>query len=142
MPDPTPPGSQSYQSARAEAAQLLRQINDAWLEGRPRDLTELFHPDIVMVLPGFAGSLQGRQQMIDGFTDFCASAKVHAFDLDEPHIDVIGRTAVASVLFSMIYERQGQRFRSTGRDVWVFTREAARWLAVWRVMVDVTDEAV
>jgi uncharacterized protein (TIGR02246 family) len=124
----------------ADATQLLRRINQAWLEGRPRDLAPLFHPDIVMILPGFAGRLQGREQMVSGFVDFCANAKVHAFEADEEQIDVIGQTAVASVAFTMVYERQGQRFRSTGRDVWVFTREGGDWLAVWRTMLDLTDQ--
>ena len=121
---------------------LLRRITQAWLEGRPGDLAQLFHPDIVMVLPGFAGRVQGRDQMVNGFVDFCTNAKVHAFDEREHQTDVIGHTAVASVAFTMVYERAGQRFRSTGRDVWVFTREGAEWLAIWRTMLDVTDEPV
>jgi uncharacterized protein (TIGR02246 family) len=126
--------------SRAEATGLLRHINQAWLEGRPRDLTPLLHPDIVMILPGFAGRLQGREQMVSGFVDFCANAKVHAFEEEEQQVDVIGQTAVATVAFAMLYEREGQRFRSTGRDVWVFTREGGEWLAIWRTMLDLTDE--
>ena len=127
-------------ASKAEATNLLRRISRAWLEGRPRELTELFHQDIVMVLPGFAGRVQGRDQMVNGFVDFCTNAKVHAFDEDEPQVDVIGQSAVASVAFKMVYERAGQRFRCTGRDLWVFTHERGEWLAIWRTMLDVTEE--
>jgi ketosteroid isomerase-like protein len=136
MPEP----AGTSQSPNPGPRELLRRINQAWLEGRPADLTELFHRDIVMILPGFAGRVQGREQMVSGFVDFCANATVHAFEETQHQIDVIGRTAVASLAFAILYERDGQRFRSTGRDLWVFTFDGSEWLAVWRTMLDVTDE--
>lgn len=128
------------EAARREASDLLRRINQAWLEGRPRDLLPLFHPDIVLLYPGFTGRAQGREELVGGFVDFCANAQVHAFEEHEQQIDVIGQTAVASFTFTMLYEREGRRYRSTGRDLWVFARDGSEWLAVWRTMLDVTDE--
>lgn len=129
-------------TAGREAGELMRRINAAWLEGRPRDLLPLFHPGVVTRHPGFTGRAEGRQALVDGFAQFCQTAKVVDFQTDEPQVDVVGATAVASFGFIMLYEYQGERRRSTGRDLWVFAREGAEWLAVWRTMLDVTDEPV
>jgi hypothetical protein len=40
----------------------------------------------------------------------------------------------------MVYERSGQSFRSTGRDLWVFQQQIGGWLAVWRTMLDMAEE--
>src|SRR5689334_14846938 len=98
MPDPSPG------VARRDAEDLLRRINAAWLEGRPRDLAPLFHPHVVMRTPGSTGRVEGREAMVDGFVQFVEGAKLHAFEPGEPQVDVIGDTAVASLGFTMVYE--------------------------------------
>ena len=95
-----------------------------------------------MVLPGFAGRATGKEAAIAGFEEFCQIATVHAFEEGEHQIDVISRTGVASVTFDMTYELKGQRYRSTGRDVWVFESVQGAWVAVWRTMLDTTDTPV
>lgn len=126
--------------AQRDASDLLRRINRAWLEGRPRDLLPLLHPEIVLAIPGSTSRVQGREALVEGIVDFCENARVHAFEEHEHQVDVVGQTAVASYSFTMVYEREGHRYRSTGRDLWVFTREGTEWLAIWRTMLDVTDE--
>ena len=121
---------------------LLRRINQAWLEGRPRDLLPLFHPGIIMVYPGFSGRADGREALVAGFLDFCENARVHTFEESDHQVDRIGETAVASFAFTLIYEREGQRYRSTGRDLWVLARHDAEWRAVWRTMLDLTEEPI
>jgi hypothetical protein len=41
----------------------------------------------------------------------------------------------------MVYERSGGRFRSTGRDLWVFQSQFGSWIAVWRAMLDMDENA-
>jgi hypothetical protein len=125
-----------------EVARVLKAINECWLQGRPHDLAAYFHDDMTMVLPGFAGRVEGSSAVIAGYEDFCASARVHEYDELDLQIDVCGRTAVASNAFHIVYEREGQKYSSTGRDLFVFTEEAGEWRAVWRAMLDVTDEPV
>lgn len=130
----------SAESPRDEVMDLLRRITRAWLDDRPRDLEPLLHPDVVMALPGFVGRAEGRGVLIEGFVDFCANARVLAFEERDHQVDVVGGTAVASFSFVMVYERDGRRYRSSGRDFWVFGREEEEWLALWRTMLDVTEE--
>jgi len=119
----------------------MRRINRAWLDGRVEDLRPMLHPEIVMVMPGFAGRGQGSEQFLAGFHDFCQNAKVHEFQEQDQQVDVAGDTAVVSFRFEMVYERAGGRYRSTGRDLWVFQGQGGEWVAVWRTMLDIEETA-
>ena len=130
------------ESKREAAAAVMRRINRAWLDGRVEDLVPMVHPDIVMVFPGFAGRTQGREALLLGFRDFCENAKVHDFSDHDLQIDVAGDTAVVTFRYEMVYERSGGRYRSTGRDLWVFQNKGkAGWIAVWRTMLDTNENA-
>jgi hypothetical protein len=125
---------------RDSVSTTLELINRTWLEGRPRDLAPLLHPSIVMVMPTFNGHIEGRDAFIDGFVDFCENAALHEYEQCDHRVDVTGDTAVASFTFSMVYERADQRYRSSGRDLWVFVRQEGIWLAAWRTMLDLVEQ--
>jgi len=123
-----------------EIEDLIQRINRVWLDRRPQDLEALLHPDVIMVFPGFGGRSQGAHAMIAGFEDFCTHAKLHEFDESDLQVDVVGDTAAASFAFTMIYERDGRRYRSTGRDLWMFGKEGGEWKAHWRTMLDLKEQ--
>ena len=119
----------------------IRRINRVWLDGQVEDLGPLVHPEIVMVFPGFTGRMQGRHEFLAGFRDFCENAKIHEFRDHGHQSDIAGNTAVATFQYEMVYERSGERYRSTGRDLWVFQSQGDAWIAVWRTMLEVQEEA-
>ena len=122
-------------------ANTLRQINRAWLDRRIEDLVPMVHPEMVMVCPGFAGTVEGREDFLAGFRDFCENAKVHEFREHDHQVNVAGDVAVATFRYEMVYERAGQRSRSTGRDLWVLQKHAGNWIAVWRTMLEIDEQA-
>jgi hypothetical protein len=124
----------------SEVRGCLDAIERAWLEGRPREMAAYLHPQIVMALPGLAGRSGGAEAFIEGFVEFCESARVLTFQKSEPTVDVVGASAVATYTFLMKYERAGEQWRSTGRDLWVLARDNDRWLVTWRAMFDVHDD--
>jgi ketosteroid isomerase-like protein len=127
------------ESKRADVAKAMRQINQAWLNGKVQDLAPVVHAEIVMVFPGFAGRVQGRQTLLAGFADFCQNATIHEFREHDHQVDVTGDTAVVTFQYDMVYERSGARYRSTGRDLWVFQLQDTAWIAVWRTMLDMEE---
>jgi Domain of unknown function (DUF4440) len=129
------------ESKRAGAAATMRRINRAWLDGQVDDLAPLVHTEIVMVFPGFAGQVQGREPFLAGFRDFCINAQIREFHELDQQVHVAGETAVVSFRFEMVYERSGERYRSSGRDLWVFQQQSGEWLAVWRTMLDAEEHA-
>jgi uncharacterized protein (TIGR02246 family) len=127
-------------SIRGAVSAAMQRINQAWLDCRPKDLAPLLHPDMIMVFPGFSGRAEGREALVTGFVDFCDNATVHEYQESEHQVDVVGDTAVVSFKYEMVYERSGQRYRATGRDLWVFTHQDGDWLAVWRTMLDLQEQ--
>ncbi len=125
---------------RHAVAETMRWINQAWLDGRPDDIADRLHPAMVMVFPGFTGRGEGRAAIVAGFVDFCSNATVHSYREADAQIDVAGDTAVMSYTFEMVYERSGENYQATGRDVWVFTRHDGQWLGVWRTMLDLAEK--
>jgi ketosteroid isomerase-like protein len=130
------------ESKREGAAATMRRINQAWLDGQVEELESLVHPEIVMVFPGFAGRAQGREGFLAGFKDFCRNATIQEFHQHDEHVDVAGETAVVTFRFDMLYERSAKRYRSSGRDLWVFQTEGEAWVAVWRTMLDAEENIV
>jgi len=128
-------------AAHEEVSRTLSSINQAWLEGKPLELEALFDPNIVMLLPGGA-RVQGRSLLVQGFVDMCENVRVRGFEESDRSIVVFGDTAVASFAFAMVYERGGKKYRSTGRDLWLFSRSGEGWTAVFRTMLDLAEEPV
>ena len=128
-------------AAHEEVSRTLSSINQAWLEGRALDLEALFDPKIVMLLPG-GTCVKGRNLLVQSFVDMCENARVHGFEESDRQVDVFGDAAVASFAFTMVYEREGEKYRSTGRDLWVFSRGERGWRAIYRTMLDLAEEAV
>jgi ketosteroid isomerase-like protein len=126
---------------REAAVTAMHQINQAWVHGQVQDLVPMLHPEIVMVLPGFTVSLQGREDFLAGFSDFCQNATIQEFREDDYQVDVAGDTAVVTFRYHMVYERSSQRYRSAGRDLWVFQKQGSAWIAVWRTMLDLEENA-
>ncbi|HEY7303719.1 MAG TPA: nuclear transport factor 2 family protein [Bryobacteraceae bacterium] len=130
-------------TSRHEAVHTaLQRINSLWLDGHVEGLEALVDPNIVMVLPGFTGRIQGRQEFLAGFRDFCENVHVHEFTDRDYGIDIFGDTAVISFGYEMVYERSSERYRATGRDLWIFQAQDSGWVAVWRAMLDMQEERV
>jgi ketosteroid isomerase-like protein len=125
---------------RKDASEAMDRINQVWLHGDIADLETLMHPDVVMVFPGFAGSVRGRNELIAGFHDFRNSAAIRDFRDEDRLVNVAGNTAVVSFRYEMLYERSGDRFRATGRDLWVFQKQTGMWIAVWRTTLDMDEQ--
>jgi ketosteroid isomerase-like protein len=129
------------QESKHEAvAAVMRRINRVWLEGQVEGLAPMVHPEIVMAFPGFSGQIQGREEFLAGFRDFCQNARINEFRDHDHQVDVAGDTAVVTFRYDMVYERSGQRYHSTGRDFWIFQSQGSAWIAVWRTMLDIEEK--
>ena len=134
--------SSNQSSAVDEIRELIQQLNDAWVKGQPGQLASFFREDIVMALPGFAQRIEGRDACVASYEDFCRHAAILDLKLGEPIIDVFDKTAVATYAYEISYEMGGERFKASGRDLFVFIRQDDRWQAVWRTMIVPQEEKV
>jgi len=125
---------------RERVAAAMRRINHAWRTGRVDDLTPLVHADVVMAVPAASARAQGRQLFLAGFRDFCEHATIADYREHDAQTDVVGTAGVATFRYEMVYERDGARYRATGRDLWVFALIDGEWIAVWRAMLDMDEQ--
>ena len=132
----------SLPSEVASAAATMRQINQAWQNGRLDELASMLHRDMVMAVPGFVARAQGRDAILAGFRDYNANARTLELNEHDLQADVIGEVAVVTFRFDMVYERAGARSRATGRDFWVLQKHSGSWLAIWRTMFDMEEQPV
>jgi len=121
-----------------EIWRILRSLNQAWVNGQPEQIANSLHPDVVFVGPDLQKRMQGREACVASYQEFCCQAAIRNFSESEPAIDVCGNTAVAIYGFEIRYEMNQQTFQETGRDLFVFTREAGEWRAVWRTILGLT----
>jgi ketosteroid isomerase-like protein len=107
-------------------------LNTAWRTGRLDELEETFAPDVVLVAPGFAARLEGREACIGTYRDFTAAAEVRDFSMGDVAIDLFGDTAVAVCPYVIAYTMNGAQYRERGNDLLVFARRDGDWQVVWR----------
>jgi len=115
--------------------QAIKDANDAWTRGDPRDVAPLFHAHAVMVAPAMKARLHGRDAMVESYLDYCRQAKTHAFEELDHAIDVFGDTAVVTYRFRVRYELDETVHDEVGQEVLVLIHEDDRWQVVWRTQV-------
>ncbi len=122
-------------SGAQEVLEIVRAINECWLEGRYDELRTYFSEDMVLAMPGLEERVEGREAIVDSYRQFGESAKVRVFEGGTPHVDVIGPTAVATAGFEIEYELGGTAYREAGTDLLVLQRDTGTWRVVWRTVV-------
>ncbi len=131
--------SDTEQDTREGIRALLNNISDAWTKGRPEELEEYFHEDMVIASPGFKGGGRGKDDCVQSYKDFASHAKIREVRGSDHLIDVWSDTAVASYRFEIDYEINGQEHHDVGHDLFVFAREGGKWLAVWRTIIPLPE---
>jgi ketosteroid isomerase-like protein len=119
---------------------ILAGIAAAWRGGRFEDLRAYFSEDMVIVPPGFASRVEGREACLASYRDFVNYATITEYRESEPTIDVRGEAAVATFGWEMAWEVGGRPSRESGHDLFVFAREDGRWLAVYRTLIPAPGE--
>jgi hypothetical protein len=117
---------------QAEVWALLQRINDAWVRGRPAEMSDLLHESFVILPPGAPEPVRGREAAVDSYRDFLVQATVVRFEERPLSIDIFGAAAVVTYDFELTYGLGGKWTTDRGREVWVFAREGGAWTAVWR----------
>lgn len=121
-------------AAIKKVLQVIQQINEDWLNKRYAEIGNLVSENVVIVPPGFANRIQGRDAYVQSYRDYDKSATTHTFSPNEPIIDLIGDTAVAVYTFYIVYEIDGKTYKENGRELLVLSCSSGAWLVVWRTM--------
>lgn len=120
---------------------VIRLLNQAWRTGEVDAIDDLFHPDAVIVHPGWEGRTEGREACVQSYLDFAMQATVHRLEEFDTEVDVVNDTAVVSYGFELDYEMNGAPLSDSGTDLFVLTRgRGGHWQVMWRTLIMDPDE--
>ena len=129
----------SYDNGREEIRLLVHKINDAWLHYAPQKipaiLNECFADDLVIKDAEFKDLSRGKAAGIKTYQDFVQQAEVRHCSFSEPEVDIFGHTATATYFWDMVYSLNRRTYHETGHELFVFSRIAGHWRAVWRAVL-------
>jgi hypothetical protein len=127
-----------------EICDLLQRINDSWLRTKPDEISEVlndcFHQEMVIKGCDLETMAKGREASVRSYVDFIQQAKISAFSQDEPDIQVVNDTAIATYGWQITYTLEGKEYTEAGHDVFVFQRTDGKWFAIWRAMLTESAE--
>lgn len=122
-------------SDKERVAELVSAINECWTSGRYDELTNYFHGEMVLAMPGFDRRVDGAAPIIDSYRQFGQTAAIRSFNAEPPTVDVVGQTAVAISNFELDYALEGMTYRDRGADLLVFHNDNGEWRVVWRTVI-------
>lgn len=121
-----------------EVRRVIDRLNTAWSRHPPDQIPEamegLWHQDAV-ILAGAQEIARGREACINSYRDFVEQATLEDTDVGEPSVEVWGDTAVATSLWHMTYDLDGQRHTESGHESFVLVRTNRGWEIAWRSIV-------
>ncbi len=131
--------AQEKEDVSGHIRRLLKNINQAWTGGHPERLDHYFHEQMIIAQPGAGVLGRGRKACVDSYRRFTGQAVIRKVKESDHHIEVWGDTAVASYRFEIDYQMGGQEHHDSGVDLFVFTRQNSKWLAVWRTILPLPE---
>jgi ketosteroid isomerase-like protein len=119
--------------ANAKDVQAAVEAYDrCWVEGRPEDLRQYLHANVVFAGPHFERLASGVDACVQSYHQFLSQARIHGFAGSDYVIDLAGDCAVVTYRWTIDYEFAGARHKDTGQDLLVWLHRAGRWLITWR----------
>ena len=114
---------------------LVKKINEAWVQGRPNDLNQYFHPDMVIVGPNLQPFCTGIEACVRSYQKLVTQARIQEYRESSAIVEVWASTAVATYFWEIAYSMFDKTARKTGHDLFVFHCDANSWKAVYRAVL-------
>ena len=113
----------------------MGRINAAWREKEFDGLEECFHPDALILGPGYRVMARGRTACVDSYRQFANDAVVLEYSEADHTVYVWGIVAVSTYSWTITYERGGIRSTDAGTDQFVCASYSDQWLVVSRAIM-------
>ena len=107
---------------KQEIWQTLRALNDAWTKGKPDDLKNHFHDNMVAITATDRERLEGKEACFNSWSNFAKAATIHHWKEIDPRIQIYDNSAVVTYYFDMSFDMEGQTVNLGGRDMFVFIK--------------------
>jgi len=118
---------------------LLKNINNAWTQGNPKELGKYFHHSMIIEGPELRGRKVGLDQCVQHHEEVLRHIKIISYKESDYRINVWSDTAVANFQFEVQLETEGKIRKELGRELYTFSRDVNNWKAVWNFIVPYVD---
>ncbi len=115
--------------------QFIRDLNQAWLDGRYDDLYDYYDPAVVMLPPGSDTPVVGIGPLVESYRQFGSSATLHKFDITEITLYSWNNLTMCHLKFEVDYEIESGRFREEGLDIYAINSSGIKPKVVWRTQL-------
>jgi hypothetical protein len=113
-----------------EPWETVQALNRCWTSGRPEDLREYFHEEMVAITPADRLPLVGREACVEAWSAYARSTRILSWETSGERVRIYGDAAVVTYRYAMRCERGGREFRPAGRDMMVLVKTGDRWVVV------------
>jgi uncharacterized protein (TIGR02246 family) len=120
---------------RHEIWTLIDRCNAAWTAGRPAEAGVLYADDAVLVPPGLADKVRGRDAITETYVQFLAAATVERFEVGRRSLHTFGDTAIAAYVFEIDYTMGDTAHSERGEEILLLHRRESGWQASWRTQI-------
>jgi|SRR5579859_7761985 len=114
---------------------LVRDMDQCWLERRYADLRRYLADDVVMVAPEAQHRISGSAAAIETYRDFMERSRVDMFAPVDYRVTRTAETAVVEYAWRMAWETEGEPFDAEGREVLVLAERDKGWQVIWRMQL-------
>jgi ketosteroid isomerase-like protein len=118
-----------------DLVERAEEYDRCWLEGRPEDLRQFLHPDVVFAGPQFQRLAHGIDACVRSYVDFLSAARIHDCTASDRVVDLAGDSAVMTYRWTIDYEISGSRSLESGQDLLVWVKRGDRWEIFWRAQL-------
>ncbi|MBF0311301.1 MAG: nuclear transport factor 2 family protein [Magnetococcales bacterium] len=116
--------------AKEAVWRTIRALNEAWTKGRPDDLADYFHRDMVALTPTDRHRLDGGAACVAAWKRFAETARIARWEERDPVIHLYGEAAVVAYDFAITFDMGGGPIEMNGRDLFFLVRQEGRWWVV------------
>lgn len=124
---------------KQEVDQLVRKLQNAWLEHRVDELKSFYHENVVFFSPENGQRIAGQKTMIESYKQFLSSSTIHNFEIMDLHVDVFSLTAIALLTVDISYEHKEKNYDEKGKDIMILNKAEDDWKIVWRTQIPVKN---
>jgi hypothetical protein len=118
---------------KQEVWETVKDLNALWTTGgKPEELINYFHKDIVAITPSERKRLEGQDACVAGWKAFADAATTHYFNETDPDIRLFGDGgfAIVTYYFDMSFDMGGRNIKMKGRDMLSLVKEDGKWWVV------------
>jgi hypothetical protein len=115
-----------------EVWDFIQRMNRTWTSGKPEELKDYFHRNMVAIAPTDRKRFEGQEACMAAWRTFAEATKIKSWRETDQKVDLYneGRTAIVTYYYHITFQMDRQTITTHGRDMFTLVKDGGRWWAV------------